>query len=228
MPTTIKTALLVGASGLVGHELVNIILENPDYETLTILVRKRMDVEHPKLVQIEVDFNRLEAYKDFFSVTDVFCCLGTTIKKAGSQAAFRKVDFEYPLVMANLAKEQGAQKFLMITAIGADAHSKVFYSRVKGEIEQEIKQLGLASVHFFQPSLLLGNRSEFRLGEKLAMIVSPIFGILMVGSLRKYKPVKAKEVAMAMQIIAQRPLTGTFTYQSDSIIDLSQQEKPHA
>ena len=148
-------------------------------------------------------------------------------KEAGSQAAFRKVDFEYPIVLAKFAKENNAEKFLIITAMGANANSKVFYSRVKGEVEQEINKIGLASVFFFQPSLLLGDRSEFRLGEKVAMFLSPIFGIVMLGSLRKYQPVKAKDVALAMYLIGQQQLTGVYTYQSDTIIALSQQEKPH-
>jgi uncharacterized protein YbjT (DUF2867 family) len=221
MRVEIKSALLVGASGLVGSELLTIILQSPAYDRVKIFVRKKVRFEHPKLEQILIDFNHLEAYDEHLKVNDVYCCLGTTIKKAGTQQAFKKVDFEYPIRLAQLAKRNGVQKFLIITALGANEKSKVFYSRVKGEVEEEIKEIGLPTFHIFQPSLLLGNRKEFRFGEWLSILCSPLFSLVMIGGLRKYRPILARNVACAMYSVGQTELTGIYTYESDQIKDLS-------
>src|SRR5690606_18048475 len=117
----------------------------------------------------------LENYQSYFDVDDVFCCLGTTIKKAGSQEAFKIVDYDYPVKLALMAQTADVQNFLVISALGANAQSKVFYSRTKGQLENQLKEINLKALHIFQPSLLLGNRQEFRLGEKIASILSPVF-----------------------------------------------------
>ncbi|MDN7242036.1 oxidoreductase [Planococcus sp. N028] len=218
-----RSALLAGASGLVGTELLHVLLESPVYEHVKIFVRKPLDAKHPKLEQVIVDYEELENYTIHFKVHDVYCCLGTTIKKAGSQEAFRKVDYEYPVRLANMARVHGVQNFLIVSALGADATSKVFYSKTKGEVEEQLKKLDLPALHIFQPSLLLGNRQEFRLGEKTAVVLSPIFTPFLAGRLQKYKPVSARSVANAMYATAQTNRIGTFTYPSGQIKDLSQQ-----
>ncbi|WP_114495646.1 oxidoreductase [Fontibacillus phaseoli] len=207
-----KSALILGATGLIGNELLQLLLQSDTYERVTVLVRKPVAVQHPKLTQIPVDFNRLDNFEDAFAVHDIFCCLGTTIKKAGAQSAFKLVDFEYPLKAAQLAKKQGARQYLIVSAIGADSRSKVFYSRTKGEIEEALRQLKFPSLHIFRPSLLLGKRNEFRLGEKAATLLSPVFSPLMMGSLKKYKPIQAKEVAQAMVAVANGNQSGEFVY----------------
>lgn len=216
-----KSALIAGATGLVGTELLHVLLESPRYEEVKILVRKPIDVVHPKLKQITADFDQLENYQSYFDVDDVFCCLGTTIKKAGSQEAFKIVDYDYPVKLALMAQTAGVQNFLVISALGANAQSKVFYSRTKGQLENQLKEINLKALHIFQPSLLLGNRQEFRLGEKIASILSPVFSPLMVGKMKRYKPVTARRVALAMFIRAQTALSGPFVYASDQIIELS-------
>jgi uncharacterized protein YbjT (DUF2867 family) len=221
MEKTNKSALLVGATGLVGNELLDLLLNQPQYESVTVLTRKLLPVNHPKLEQVITDFDQLDQYQKHLDVDDVYCCLGTTIKTAGSQEAFKKVDFSYPLELAHLTKASGAQKFFIITAMGADQHSKVFYSRVKGEVEAELKKLGFPTLHIFRPSLLLGERKEFRLGEKIGVILSPVLSVLMVGSLKKYKPIHAKVVAMAMYQASQLPGSGSFTHENDDIYGLS-------
>lgn len=216
-----KIALLAGASGLVGNELLHILLESPHYESVKIIGRRHIDIKHPKLEQLVVDFDRLENCREWLGADDVYCCLGTTIKAAGSQQAFRKVDFEYPAKLAQLALEQGAQKFLTISALGADSTSKVFYSRTKGQLEDVLKKTAYPALHIFQPSLLLGDRKEFRFGEKAAILLSPLFSLLLVGKLQKYKPISARRVAMAMQHAAQDPTLGTFVHPSNEIFELS-------
>ncbi|MCH4825979.1 MAG: NAD(P)H-binding protein [Planococcus sp. (in: firmicutes)] len=212
-----KTALLAGASGLVGNELLHILLNSAQYSHVKVLVRHSLEITHEKLEQVTIDFDKLDEYAQHFDVDDVFCCLGTTIKKAGSQEAFKKVDYDYPLKMAELAASQQAKNFLVITALGADSTSKVFYSRTKGQLQLRLKKTGLIALHIFQPSLLLGERKEFRLGEKFATILSPVFSILMRGKMKKYKPVEAKNVALAMYEVAQIERTGNYTYPSDRI-----------
>lgn len=216
-----KTALLAGASGLVGNELLHILLDSPHYKRVKILVRRPLDMAHEKLEQVITDFDKLDDYAKHFDVDDVYCCLGTTIKKAGSQGAFKKVDYEYPLRMAELAKSQQAKNFLIITALGADAESKVFYSRTKGQLQVRLKKIGLTALHIFQPSLLLGDRQEFRLGEKAATVLSPAISKLLKGKMKKYKPVEARDVALAMYEVAQIERTGNYTYPSNRIEKIS-------
>lgn len=218
-----KTALLAGASGMVGNELLHILLESPHYRGVKILVRRPLDMAHEKLEQIVTDFDKLDDYVKHFDVDDVYCCLGTTIKKAGSRDAFKKVDYEYPLKMAELAKSQQAKNFLIITALGADAESKVFYSRTKGQLQVRLKKVGLTALHIFQPSLLLGERQEFRLGEKAAAALSPAISKLLKGKMEKYKPIQARNVALAMYEVAQIERTGNYTYPSDRIEKISAQ-----
>lgn len=216
-----RSALIVGATGLVGSELLKYILHQIGYDTVKVLTRKKINLNHSKLEQVIIDFNNLEYYKEHFQVNDVYCCLGTTIKKAGSQEEFKKVDFEFPLEIAKIARANEVEKFLIITAMGADKNSKIFYNKVKGEIEEEIKKLGFPTVQIFRPSLLLGNRKDFRLGEKIATIISPFFSFLLIGSLRKYKPIKAKDVAKAMYHAGQMNTVGYNIYMSDQILTIS-------
>lgn len=216
-----KTAILVGATGLVGTELLQILLNSKEYIKVTVLTRKKLNIEHTKLHQVMIDFAKLSSYKEYFEVDDVYCCLGTTIKKAGSQEAFRIVDYEYPVTLAKLSKECKVEKFLIITAMGADKFSKIFYNRVKGEVEDAIKEIELHALYFFRPSLLLGNRKEFRFGERFATVLSPLFSFLLSGPLEKYKPIHARNVALAMYNTSRNGSKGIHTYLSNQIQDLS-------
>lgn len=213
MHSELRTALIVGATGLVGNELLHLLLSQDLYEKVVVLVRKQIQVQHDKLVQKVIDFDSLDDYEQYLAVDDVFCCLGTTIKKAGSEEAFKKVDYEYPLKVAQLAKKNGVQQFLIISAIGADSSSKIFYNRTKGEVEDALMKIGFPSLHIFQPSLLVGKRNEFRFGEKLGIFLSPIYSPLLRGKLSKYKPVQANLVAMSMCNIAKKGNKGNFVYQ---------------
>ncbi len=215
-----RTALLLGATGLVGGELLTLLLADADYRQVTVLVRRNLSQSHPKLVQRVVDFRDLAKAADAFKVDDVFCCLGTTIKKAGSQQAFREVDYTYPLESAKLAVQQGAGQYLLITALGANAKSSVFYSRVKGEVEEAIGKLPLKSLHIFRPSLLLGDRQESRTGEKIAVALMKPLGFLLAGPLKKYRGIEARTVAQAMLRTAKRNTTGHQAYDSDAIQEM--------
>ena len=194
-----KKALIAGSSGLIGNELLHQLLDSGYYSEIISIVRKPSGNSHPKLVEHTIDFDKLTEYPHLFMVEDVFCCLGTTIKKAKSKEAFKKVDFHYPTIMANLSLESNCvNSFSVVSAIGADPNSSIFYNKVKGEMEQEISDKGITNTLIYRPSLLLGQRKDFRFAEKLSSILIRPFMFLFFGSLSKYKPIKAQTVAKAM------------------------------
>lgn len=194
-----KTALVVGATGLIGNHLTHKLLNHPAYSSVKVLVRKPMNFQHPKLEQIVIDFDNFDA--SVIKADDIFCCLGTTMKQAGSKEAFYKVDFEYPFETAKAALENGAKQFLIVTAMGSDAKSMFYYNRVKGEIEEALAHLGYPTLIIFQPSLLLGERKESRAGEGIASVLMKGLDFLIPA---KYKAIKGETVANAMFTLAQR------------------------
>jgi uncharacterized protein YbjT (DUF2867 family) len=225
MGLTNKTALVLGATGLIGAELVKILTENGHYQKVHFLVRRPIEVESEVCEVHVVDFDELHKYHALFQVTDVFCCLGTTIKVAKTKEAFRKVDYEYPIEAAKLANENGAEKYLIVSSMGADTKSLFFYSRVKGDVEETLNSLNLSSLHIFRPSLLLGDREEFRIGEKLAEKASGILNKLMIGPLRPFRGIQARKVAAAMAVVAQSDKKGKHIYLSheiDSMVGFSE------
>ena len=217
-----RKALLLGASGLIGSHCLDLLLQDEAYDEVITLVRKSLPQTHPKLTQHIVNFDYLQEHAAWLKAGDVFCCLGTTIKKAGSQEAFRKVDFSYAYEAAQLAIENGAEHFLLVSSLGADANSSVFYSRVKGELEIAISALPFTAVSLFQPSLLLGERAEFRFGERLAEPVAKALSFLLLGPLRKYRAIEARTVAAAMIKIAKSQSQGVKVYESDRIQEIGQ------
>ncbi|MFZ5816068.1 MAG: oxidoreductase [Bacillota bacterium] len=215
-----RRALVLGATGLVGGEVVRLLLEQPEYERVVVLVRRGLGWSHPRLEQRVVEFDRLAEQREAFAVDDLYCCLGTTIRKAGSQAAFRRVDYEYPLTAARLAKEAGVQRYLLVSSMGADPNSAIFYSRVKGEMEQAIAAVGLPSLLIFRPSLLLGERQEVRPAERVAAVIMRAMGPLMVGPLARYRAVEGRTVARAMIRVALEGPTGVHRCLNDQILRL--------
>jgi uncharacterized protein YbjT (DUF2867 family) len=217
MDSSPKTALLVGATGLVGNYLLFKLLQDDRYATVRTLVRRPLHLKHAKLDERVVDFDALKP-DDCVGVHDVFCCLGTTIRQAGSQEAFRKVDFDYPLAVARLALKGGARQYLLVTSLGADPKSSIFYSRVKGELEDAIGGLGYDSFHVFRPSMLLGKRKEFRLGESVGKAVMVLLTpVLMLPGLRRYAGIHAAKVANAMLAVARREQPGRHVWLSDQL-----------
>jgi uncharacterized protein YbjT (DUF2867 family) len=212
-----KTALLIGGSGLSGGHCLDYLLNDEHYSQVVALVRRPLSVEHPKLIQHQVDFNQLNGCLTDFQTNDVFCCLGTTIKKAGSQSAFYEVDFTYPAEIAKLSLANGAEQFLLISALGANPGSSVFYNRVKGEVEEAIAQYGFKGFYIFRPSLLLGKRQEKRPSEEFAEKFFRWFSFVFKGVLQKYKPIKSKAVAFAMVAVAKEQPFGKQIVESSEI-----------
>ncbi len=192
------------------------LLEDPSFSEVIALVRKPILNPHRKLKAVVTDFNNLDQVLSQFRIDDVFCCLGTTIKKAGSQKAFRAVDHSLVVAIAKIMQRQGAQQFVVVSAMGASKDSKVFYNRVKGEMEDALIRLGYPCLRIVRPSLLLGARKEHRLGEKIAVLLTPLLSPLLLGSLKKYKPVEASSVASFMvRISREEPVAGVYLYLSD-------------
>jgi uncharacterized protein YbjT (DUF2867 family) len=206
-----KTALLVGATGLVGRQVLELLLQSNRYELVRVVSRQPLSVTHPKIQSAVTSFDRLQELADLFQVDDIYCCLGTTIRKVKTQEAFRQIDFHYPLQVAQLGKEQGAKQYLLVSALGANAKSSIFYNRVKGDVEEAVSKLGYRSLHIFRPSLLLGPREESRSGEDAAKIFYRIFGFLIPA---KYKGIEARKVAAAMLECAAREEPGIYLHES--------------
>ena len=216
-----KSALIVGASGLIGSELLNCLLNSQEYSKVIALVRKPLGIQQAKLEEHVIKFEELARHRNCFKVEDVFCCLGTTIKKAGSQEAFKRVDVDYPLEMARLANDMQVEKFLIISSMGANPNSAVFYSRMKGLLEQKLTEIGFKSLHIFRPSLLLGDRKEFRMGEALSSVLTKGLSFIFKGPLKNYKPITSRAVAEGMYRAAQNKTTGIHTYLSHEISEIS-------
>ncbi|MDP2176601.1 MAG: oxidoreductase [Bacteroidota bacterium] len=215
-----KTAVLIGSTGLIGNHLLNILLANESYSQIILISKRSANVVHPKVVEHLINFDKINQIEHLIHGDDFYCVIGTTIKKAGSKEAFRKVDYIYPLMFAQISKRNNFKKFLLVSSIGADEHSNNFYLKVKGELESQIKALNFQCSFIFRPSLLLGNRNEFRFGEKLATIIMPFFSFLLMGKLKKYKAIKAKTVANAMCLFAQKDCSGFNIIESNEMLNL--------
>jgi uncharacterized protein YbjT (DUF2867 family) len=181
---------------------------------VTAIARTSLPFSHPKLKLIIADFDSIESQKEKLVADDIFCCLGTTIKSAKSKEAFRKIDFDYPLLIAKLTKALGAKQFLLVSALGANKASSVFYNKVKGEIEEAISSIGFESCHVFRPSLLLGSRIEKREGERSMQKIFSAVGFLIP---KKYKAIESIKVARGMLAIAKKNVSGNFIHESNSL-----------
>ena len=216
-----KTAIIIGSTGLIGSHLLNLLLDSNDYLNVITFVKRDAGIKHKKLTQHIIDFDKPETYEELVVGDDFFCTIGTTIKKAGSKEAFRKVDFEYPRQFATFALRNKVKQFLIISSLGADAKSGNFYLKTKGEIQDFLKECKFESVSVLQPSLLLGDRKEFRLGEKIGAFFMKTLSFMFLGNLKKYKAIEAKTVAKAMLIIAQQNNSGFKIYESHVIQEIA-------
>ncbi|CAM4154006.1 NAD(P)H-binding protein [Flavobacterium weaverense] len=215
-----KTALVIGSTGLIGSHLLNILLESKEYSKVIAFTKRDLGIKNSKLVQHIIYFDQPETYSQLIVGDDFFCTIGTTIKKAGSQKEFRKVDFEYPKQFASFALQNNVTQFLIISSLGANAGSSNFYLKTKGEIQEYLKATDFETVAVLQPSLLLGDRTEFRLAEKVGGFFMKVLSFVFFGNLKKYKPIEGKTVAKALFTIAQRSNVGFKIYESDMIQEI--------
>lgn len=192
-----QTAVMIGATGLVGSHLLEQLLSDDVFATVRVLVRKPINIQHPKLQAEVVDFNNYEEYKNKLGTGDcIFCCIGTTNANVkGDKALYRKIDFDIPVNAARFGKEAGFQQYLIVTALGANSNSRIFYSRLKGEVEEVISTFGFNGLHIFRPSFILGNRKEQRSGESIFKRLFKAISFMLPSNL---KPIEASAIATAM------------------------------
>ncbi|WP_240186612.1 NAD(P)H-binding protein [Pedobacter namyangjuensis] len=215
-----KKAVLIGATGLIGANLLKKLLANDNYEKVLVVTRKALDTSHPNLNQLVINFDELSKYEHEIVGDDIFCCLGTTAKKTPDKALYKKIDYQYPLDVAKIALKNGAKSYHLVSAMGANVKSSIFYNRTKGEVERDLAKLNFDSTHIYRPSLLDGSRSEQRFAEKTMNVIMRLINPLLIGSLKKYRSIKIEKVASAMLKQANKNLKGNYIYLSDEIENL--------
>ncbi|MEJ2004512.1 MAG: NAD(P)H-binding protein [Cyclobacteriaceae bacterium] len=209
--------IVAGATGLIGQQLVRMLTDSPSVNEVKLVTRRSAGFSDPKIEEILTDFDDLDKHKERFAAEAAYCCLGTTMKKAGSKDAFYKVDHDYVLHFARNVREAGVERFFVITAMGADADSMFYYNRVKGQTEHDLKEINFKELHILQPSLLLGDRQESRPGESIGKVVTSAVSFLFAGPLKKYKPIRDTTVARAMMVLSEQNANGIFVHDSANI-----------
>ena len=214
-----KTAIIIGATGLVGSSLVKELVDHRDYEEIRILHRRTTGVKHDKIDEHIIDFDTPSTYQELVKGDVLFSSLGTTIKKAGSQDAQYKIDFQYQYDLAKAASENGVKSYVLISSSGANAKSSIFYSRIKGELEEAVKKLNFEKIVILQPSVLDGDRKEVRFGESVGIVLGKLLS--WIPGIRKYRPIHSTIVAKAMINALELSSEGIHTYQREELFELA-------
>jgi len=214
-----KTATVIGGTGLIGGHLMDWLQQDPSFQTVRALVRRPVSFAHSKVEMKLVNFEDHESVKLAIDGSDViFCAVGTTQKKVkGDKDAYRKIDYDIPVNAARFCAETGCQQFLLVSSVGANSKSNNFYLKLKGEVEEAIQQFSIRSIAIFRPSVLLGKRAEFRLGEKIGQSFMGFFSFFLIGKNEKYRPIEADFVAKAMVQTAKEGNSGTEIFEFEDI-----------
>lgn len=210
-------AIIAGASGLIGSHLLTILLQQVQYSEVLVLVRKQLPISHPKLVQLVIDFDDLNKHATAFTGHAVFSCLGTTKGQTPDKTEYRKIDHDYPVKLAQLAKQNGVKHFHLISAVGANKNSSNSYLKLKGEVEADVEKVGIPVLHIYEPSMLAGERNKPRLAETIINGLFKVIDPLLVGGLKKYQSIKAPTLAWAMYKKSLDDAEGTFIHTTDKI-----------
>lgn len=213
--------IIAGSSGLIGSELLRLLLENENITSVLALVRKVQPIQHPKLEQLKLNFDSLYEYRNNIHGDAIYCCLGTTQKKTPDRIEYRKIDHDYPVILAEIAAENKIEQYHFISALGANKKSSAFYNRLKGETEEDISRLSIPSIHIYQPSLLSGNRPEKRVLERISIAAMKFINPLLTGSLKKYRSIEATAVATAIIKQTFNSQGGIYFYPSNKIQELA-------
>jgi len=213
--------ILVGASGLIGSHLLTALIESAEISRILLILRRPLNITNPKVRELIVNFDELEQYALEIKGDIIYSCLGTTTAATPDSNLYRKIDLEYPLNLARIGAENGIRQFHLVSSMGANVNSSSSYLKLKGELEEKLKELSLGSLHIYQPSLLTGNRREYRLGEKIAAPIFKLIEPLLIGPLKKYRSIKAETVARAMLNQSLKEIKGTFIYPSIQIQELA-------
>ena len=197
-----KTAIVLGATGLTGGKLLQLLLEDDRYRRIKVLSRSSVGFHHPKIQEYLGDLTNLKGFSEDFKADEIFCCIGTTKSKTPDKEVYKNIDYGIPVNAAHLCKQNGIDTFIVISALGANSESTIFYNRVKGEMEEAILRMGIAKTHILQPSLIGGKRKEKRIGEWLFKQIMKIANLALVGSLEKYRSIEPETIAKAMLWLA--------------------------
>lgn len=222
-----KTAIILGATGLTGGILLKNLLEDKRYSLVKIFSRSPVGFTHPRLEEHLLDLFEVDKAKGEFTGDEVYCCVGTTKAKTPNLEVYRKVDYGIPVAAANLAKQNSIDTFLVISALGVETNSRFFYNRIKGEMERDVLQVGLARTYFFQPSLISGDRKEKRAFENIFIQVMKLGNHLLVGPLEKYRSIHPAEIARAMIAVANKSYP-EIRIESDKIKDIAKKARQHS
>ena len=215
-----KKAIIFGASGFIGGYLLSNLLQNDTYSEVTIVVRKPLNIQHPKLKMVLADYHSLAQNAAYLVADDVFISLGTTKKKTPDQKEYYQIDHDYPVMAAQLTKANGASAVMLVSAVGANAKSNIFYTKTKGEAERDVIAVGFKHTHIFRPSMIMGNRAESRPLERVFIKIFSVANLLLVGKLNKYKGITAENIAKAMIEAAQQPKEKVQFYHWEEMRDL--------
>lgn len=195
-----KTAIILGATGLTGSILLEKLLKDSSFEKIKLFSRSSSQITSPKIEEHLIDMFQLEKQSEKFKADVVFCCIGTTKAKTSNKETYKKIDYGIPVTAAKLAKRNGINTFIVISALGADANSSVFYNKTKGEMQRDVLSQNIKNTYVLQPSLIVGDRNESRLGENIAGTLMKVFGFLIP---KKYKSIQAETIAEAMRILSK-------------------------
>lgn len=216
-----KRAIVFGSTGLTGGILIDLLLKDSRYSSVIAINRKALPIEHKKLQQELIDFNQLENYKHLITGDEVFCCIGTTKAKTPDESKYRQIDFDIPVKVAKMAKENKVATMVVMSSMGANSKSAVFYSRLKGEMEEAIKSFNIENTIFVRPSLIAGQRNEKRLGESAAKSIMSFMNPLLIGPLKAYRAISPESIANAMIYLANNS-KGIVTATSDQLQQISE------
>jgi uncharacterized protein YbjT (DUF2867 family) len=198
-----KTAIILGASGLTGGLVLEKLLMDNNYSSIKVFVRNSLHKTHPKLEEIICGLLQLEEQENLFQADEVYCCIGTTMKKTPDKKVYRAIDFGIPVNAAKLCSKNRISTLITVSALGANAKSSIFYNRTKGEMEAAVLDEKIKNTYFLQPSFIGGNRSEKRTGEKIGIAIFKFINPILIGPLRKYRLIEAKKIALAMVFLAE-------------------------
>ena len=215
-----KTALLFGSSGLIGGHLLNILIQNNDYDKIKIFVRSEPEIKETKIEIVKADFNDLKKHIEDIKGDDCFFCIGTTKKNSPDKNEYKRIERDIPLEIAEIAKSNLVNSFIYVSSGFADPKNPGVYLRYKGEVEEELKKLNFSKLGIMRPSFLMGNRKEKRFGEKIGIFLFKLLSPLFLGPFKKMKPIQAEEVAKAMINVAQKDYE-QITFESNEIVEAS-------
>ena len=221
MPDTKYKALVLGASGLIGKETLNLLLKNNKYETIYAISRHSLAIHNSKLIEIIADISTIEKSIKDLKIDHFFSCIGTTAAKTPDKNQYYAIDLNYPQTVSSFLQANGCETCCLVSSIGANNSSSNFYLKLKGNVEQAISEIGFKNLNIFRPSLLIGDRKEFRLMEKFSQIIYPLLNVLLIGKWKDYRSIQAKDVASAMINVALKNKEGVHIYQTQLIKELA-------